>query len=121
MLGIGDKLSEFDLTAVGPESVTATSPDQAFIRVSDKDFSGKWKILFFWPKDFTFVCPTEIIAFGDLNNEFADRDAQLIGASIDSEFVHLAWQNDHEGLKGSPFPWVSDIKARTKRWPWRVG
>jgi len=110
MLGIGDKLPEFDLLAVGPESVKATSPDQAFIKVSDKDYKGKWKVLFFWPKDFTFVCPTEIIAFGDINDEFADRDTQLIGGSIDNEFVHLAWQNDHEGLHGSPFPWVSDIK-----------
>ena len=65
---------------------------------------------FFWPKDFTFVCPTEIAAFGKLNREFQDRDAQVLGGSTDSEFVHLAWRQNHADLKDLPFPMLADIK-----------
>ena len=66
--------------------------------------------MFFWPKDFTFVCPTEIAAFGKLNREFADRDAVIYGVSTDSEFVHLAWRKDKEELRNLPFAMLSDIK-----------
>jgi len=82
----------------------------AFETITDKSYAGKWKVYFFWPKDFTFVCPTEIAAFGKANQEFADRDAQLLGASIDSEFVHHAWRNSHPDLKDLPFPMLADIK-----------
>ena len=71
---------------------------------------GRRCVVFFYPKDFTFVCPTEIKAFGDLEGDFKDRDAQVLGASVDSEFVHLAWRNDHKDLKDLPFPLLSDIK-----------
>jgi peroxiredoxin (alkyl hydroperoxide reductase subunit C) len=90
--------------------IDAPTPDRAFETLSETSHDGKWRIVFFWPKDFTFVCPTEIAAFGKLNGEFADRDAQLLGVSTDSEFVHLAWRNDHPDLKALPFPMVSDIK-----------
>jgi lipoyl-dependent peroxiredoxin subunit C len=66
--------------------------------------------VFFWPKDFTFVCPTEIAAFGKLNREFSDRGAQLFGVSTDNEYVHLAWRKDKEELRSLPFPMLSDIK-----------
>lgn len=69
---------------------------------------GKWLVIFAYPKDFTFICPTEIKAFGDLNNEFEDRDANLIGFSTDSEFVHRAWRQDNEKIKDVPFPLLSD-------------
>ncbi|HEX4986604.1 MAG TPA: peroxiredoxin [Burkholderiales bacterium] len=105
MLTIGDRLPEFDLNAV-----VSTDPEKAFERITDKSNAGKWKVLFFWPKDFTFVCPTEIAAFGKLNGEFNDRDAVVYGASIDSEFVHLAWRNNHADLKDLPFPMLADIK-----------
>ena len=72
--------------------------------------AGKWKVVFFWPKDFTFVCPTEIAAFGKLAGEFKDRDAVVYGVSTDSEFVHLAWRNNHADLKDLPFPMLADIK-----------
>ena len=78
--------------------------------VTDSDFAGKWKGYFFWPKDFTFVCPTEIAAFGKLSKEFEDRDAQLLGGSTDSEFVHLAWRQNHEDLKDLPFPMLADVE-----------
>jgi alkyl hydroperoxide reductase subunit AhpC len=66
--------------------------------------------VFFWPKDFTFVCPTEIAAFGKLDSDFSDRDAQLLGVSTDSEFVHHAWRTHHADLKDLPFPMVADLK-----------
>jgi alkyl hydroperoxide reductase subunit AhpC len=105
MLTIGDKLPAFDLTAV-----VSTERDMAFTRISGASNPGKWKVLFFWPKDFTFVCPTEIAAFGKLNADFNDRDALIYGVSIDSEFVHLAWRNNHADLKDLPFPMLADIK-----------
>jgi alkyl hydroperoxide reductase subunit AhpC len=105
MLTIGDRLPAFDLNAV-----VSIDPDKAFQRIDQASNPGKWKVLFFWPKDFTFVCPTEIAAFGKLNTEFNDRDAVVYGASIDSEFVHLAWRNNHPDLKDLPFPMLADIK-----------
>ena len=105
MLTIGDRLPAFDLNAV-----VSIDPDKAFERITNESNQGKWKVLFFWPKDFTFVCPTEIAAFGKLNTEFNDRDAIVYGASIDSEFVHLAWRNNHPDLKNLPFAMLADIK-----------
>jgi peroxiredoxin (alkyl hydroperoxide reductase subunit C) len=105
MLTVGDRLPPFNLKAV-----VSRDPEHAFREISDADNAGKWKVLFFWPKDFTFVCPTEIAAFGKLNGEFEDRDAVVYGASIDSEYVHLAWRQHHDDLKELPFPLLSDIK-----------
>jgi alkyl hydroperoxide reductase subunit AhpC len=105
MLTIGDRIPAFDLNAV-----VSIDPDKAFQRIDQASNPGKWKVLFFWPKDFTFVCPTEIAAFGKLNTEFNDRDAVIYGVSIDSEFVHLAWRNNHADLKNLPFPMLADIK-----------
>jgi alkyl hydroperoxide reductase subunit AhpC len=70
--------------------------------------SGRWKILFYWPKDFTFVCPTEIVGYGDLRGDFADRDADLIGASTDTAYVHFAWRKSDEQLASADFPWIAD-------------
>lgn len=105
MLGIGDKFPAFDLKAV-----VSTDPKTAFRNISTDSDKGKWKIVFFWPKDFTFVCPTEIAAFGKLKGDFADRDAVIYGVSTDSEFVHLAWRQNHADLKNLPFAMLSDIK-----------
>lgn len=105
MLGVGQKFPEYCLTAT-----VGTEKDKAFQTLSNQDYKGKWKVYFFWPKDFTFVCPTEIAAFGKLNKEFADRDAQVLGGSTDSEFVHLAWRQNHNDLKDLPFPMLADIK-----------
>ena len=105
MLTIGDKFPSFDLKAV-----VSTDPKAAFKQVTDRSDGGKWKVVFFWPKDFTFVCPTEIAAFGKLNGEFKDRDAVVYGVSTDSEFVHLAWRQNHADLKTLPFAMLADIK-----------
>jgi peroxiredoxin (alkyl hydroperoxide reductase subunit C) len=90
--------------------VDAKQPGDYFTTITNDDHAGKWRVVFFWPKDFTFVCPTEIAAFGKLNDEFEDRDAQVLGVSIDSEFVHFNWRAQHEDLKKLPFPMLSDIK-----------
>jgi alkyl hydroperoxide reductase subunit AhpC len=105
MLTVGDRIPQFDLQAV-----VSTDQEKAFERITDKSDAGKWKVIFFWPKDFTFVCPTEIAAFGKLNRDFNDREAVVYGASTDSEFVHLAWRRNHADLKDLPFPMLSDIK-----------
>jgi lipoyl-dependent peroxiredoxin subunit C len=107
MLGVGEKFPDYSLTATVS---TDKNLEKAFKTITSEDYEGKWKIYFFWPKDFTFVCPTEIAAFGKMNKEFLDRDAQILGGSIDSEFVHHAWRNNHADLKDLPFPMLSDIK-----------
>ena len=105
MLTIGNRFPDFKLIGVHSAEL-----ETAFKDINHDDYNGKWKVFFFWPKDFTFVCPTEIVGFGKLNSEFQDRDTQLIGGSTDSEFVHLAWRKHHEDLTHSPFPWLADIK-----------
>lgn len=105
ILSVGSKLPEFSKTAVislekGKEFATITSEDHK------KD--GKWLVLFWWPMDFTFVCPTEIAEFNKAFGEFSDRDTQLVGASTDSEFVHMAWRNNHDDLRGLKFPMLAD-------------
>lgn len=105
MLTVGDRIPQFDLQAV-----VSLDQDRAFTRLTDQSDPGKWKIVFFWPKDFTFVCPTEIAAFGKLNGDFNDRDAVVYGVSTDSEYVHLAWRRQHPDLKDLPFPMLADIK-----------
>ena len=103
MLGVGDSLPEFNLKAVVPGS-------KDFTDINNETYKGKWLVLFFYPKDFTFVCPTEIKGFSDMNKEFQERSAQILTASVDSEFVHLAWKNHDEDLKDIQFPMLSDIK-----------
>lgn len=105
MLTVGDLFPHFQV-----KGVVSTDVLNAFIDINETTYSGKWQVFFFWPKDFTFVCPTEIAEFGRLNNEFAERDTQLLGVSTDSEFVHLAWKQQKEELRNLPFPMLADIK-----------
>ena len=105
MLGISSRFPRFKLTGVVNNDINT-----AFRDFDNQSFKDKWLVVFFWPKDFTFVCPTEIAAFGRLNGDFVDRDAQVLGVSVDSEFVHLAWRKDREELRNLPFPMLSDIK-----------
>ncbi len=107
MLGVGQSFPKFAVTAT-----VSTDKDlsKAFAPVDESTYAGKWKVYFFWPKDFTFVCPTEIAAFGKLNGQFADREAQVLGGSTDSEFVHHAWRTHHADLKDLPFPMLADVK-----------
>jgi peroxiredoxin (alkyl hydroperoxide reductase subunit C) len=105
MLSVGDQFPGFNLTAVN-----GTDPKTAFSAAHNASYEGKWLVVFAWPKDFTFVCPTEIVGFNELEREFRDRDAQLLGLSIDSEFVHLAWRQSRADLGKVSFPWLADVK-----------
>ena len=104
MLGVGEQFPAFSVKA------TTSIDSLDFPTITGESYPSKWKVYFFWPKDFTFVCPTEISGFGDLNGEFAKRNAQLLGGSTDSEFVHHAWRRDHKDLRKLPFPMLADVK-----------
>ena len=100
MLGIGDKLPEFEVMGVKPKfNQHEENGESAFEPVTHESFPGKWKVVVFYPKDFTFVCPTEIVAFANLEDEFADRDAVVMTGSVDNEFCKLAWRREHPDLK----------------------
>ena len=84
--------------------------DGKFKTVTQADLKGKWSILFFYPADFTFVCPTELAEFSREIKSFRDRDAEVYSASGDSEFSHLAWRNSHADLKELKYPMLADYK-----------
>ena len=92
MKTVGDKIEKFAVTGVNPGS------DQ-FFDITEESFAGKWKVIVYYPKDFTFVCPTEIVAYDKLAGDFKDRDAVLLTGSTDNEFCKIAWQNAHSDLK----------------------
>ena len=103
MLGVGDHFPDFNLKAVVPGS-------KEFQDINNKTYGNKWLVVFFYPKDFTFVCPTEIKGFSDMDKEFKSREAQVLTASVDSEYVHLAWRTHESDLKDIAFPMLSDIR-----------
>jgi alkyl hydroperoxide reductase subunit AhpC len=105
MLTVGDTFPSFSLQAV-----VSLAKGKEFQQIDDASFPGKWKVVFFWPMDFTFVCPTEIAEFGRRARDFADRDAQVLGASTDTHFVHLAWRRGHADLEHLPYPMLADTK-----------
>ena len=96
----------------------AVMPDGTFKEVSLSDYNGKYVVLFFWPLDFTFVCPTEIIAFGDAEAHFAKLGVQILGVSIDSHFTHLAWTNtprSEGGIGKTAYPLIADLSKQISR------
>jgi peroxiredoxin (alkyl hydroperoxide reductase subunit C) len=103
MKTIGEKFPSFT-----KEAVVSLEPGKEFKTLTNTDINGKWTVFFWWPLDFTFVCPTEIVSFNQHFEEFEKRGANVVGASIDSQFVHLAWRNNHPGLKGLKFPMLAD-------------
>lgn len=107
MLGVREIFPKFSGKAVVGNDI-----NNAFVEINNESYKGKWLVVFSWPKDFTFVCPTEIAEFGKLNSQFKDRDAQIIGFSTDSEFVHLAWRSQKEELKNLPFPMFADTNRK---------
>lgn len=107
---VSEKLPDFNLKATAGRKLIDINIDNVFIDINQNSYPDKWLILFFYPKDFTFVCPTEIAAFAELHTEFQERDAQILGASCDSEFVHWAWRKHQEELHDLPFPLLADVK-----------
>jgi lipoyl-dependent peroxiredoxin subunit C len=105
MLTVGDQFPQFAL-----QSVVSRDKGKEFTEINDKSYQGKWRVFFFWPMDFTFICPTEIAEFGRRSGDFADRDAQVLGVSTDTHFVHLAWRNHHDDLRDLKIPMVADTK-----------
>src|SRR5579884_3404538 len=105
MLTVGDKFPSFVLPV--KQGVSALPAGET---IDTGATNGKWKVVFFWPKDFTFICPTEIIGYGELKRDFADRDAELIGASTDTTHVHFAWRQSDPRLAACDFPWIADNK-----------
>jgi peroxiredoxin (alkyl hydroperoxide reductase subunit C) len=112
MKTVGDRLDSFVVTGVRPGQ-----PEDAFFDITDQSFAGKWKVIVFYPKDFTFVCPSEIVAYDKLFQDFEDRDAVLLTGSTDNEFCKVAWQKAHPDLQK-----IRHIQfADTQRWDWENG
>ena len=104
MAKVGERAPDFTL-----EGVTG----KEFTQITLSDLRGKWVVLFFYPLDFTFVCPTEIAEFTRKNPEFVKLDAQILAVSVDSKYAHLAWiQND---ITEQAYPLLSDITKQVSR------
>jgi lipoyl-dependent peroxiredoxin subunit C len=99
MIGVGEKLPDFKVVGVKPKFMRhEENGASAFETVTQASFPGKWKVIFFYPKDFTFVCPTEIAEFARLNPQFEERDAVVLGGSTDNEHSKLGWRREHPDL-----------------------
>ncbi|HQH28712.1 MAG TPA: peroxiredoxin [Oligoflexia bacterium] len=105
MLTVGDKLPEFSLKAC-----ISRDPGREFATITHESFPGKWLVLFFWPLDFSPLCPTELEEFSAQHEQFASRNAVVLGASLDSKYAHLNWKNTDPRLKDVNFPLLSDVK-----------
>src|ERR1051325_4428027 len=105
MLTVGDRIPECDLQAT-----VNIEKAREFQQITDRSYPGKWLVLFAWPLDFTFVCPTEIAQVRKRNGDFQDGDAQVLGLSADPPFVPLAWRPDRAGLKSLEYPMLAHTK-----------
>ena len=113
MLGVGEQFPEFKVKAT-----VSTDKNNAFTEITNDSYPGKWKIYFFWPKDFTFVCPTELTAFSDRYEDFEGIGTDIIGVSTDSAFSHRAWINtprDKGGVEGLKYPLAADATKEVAR------
>jgi alkyl hydroperoxide reductase subunit AhpC len=107
MLTVGDRFPAYQLKAC-----VRLEPGNEFEDLSypAEGGNGRWQVLFLWPMDFTFVCPTEIAEFGRRYAAFREREADVLGASTDTHFVHLAWRQNHRDLRDLPFPMLADTR-----------
>lgn len=107
MLTVGDRFPAYQLKAC-----VSLEPGKEFQDLSfpAEGGNGRWQVVFLWPMDFTFVCPTEIAEFGRRNAAFREREADVLGASTDTHFVHMAWRQNHRDLRDLPFPMLADTK-----------
>lgn len=116
MIGVGETLPEFKIVGVKPGfNAHEENGKSAFETVTNDSFAGKWKVIFFYPKDFTFVCPTEIAEFARLGREFEARDAVVLGGSTDNEFSKLGWRRAHPDLDRLPIWQFADNGGRFAR------
>lgn len=104
MITVGEQFPQFKVKACNGLAVDDLT------EFTSNSFAGKWKVFFFYPKDFTLVCPTEIIEFSKNVEEFADRDTVVLGGSTDNEFCHMAWRNNHEDLHDLKLPLIAAAK-----------
>lgn len=101
MLTIGDKFPRFDVMAC------VSLEKDGFKKINNDTFKGKWIVYFFYPKDFSFICPSELAGFAKLHKEFAQRNAVIVAGSTDNEYSHQAWRKAHPDLKDLPFPMIA--------------
>ena len=112
MKTVGDKLEAFTVIAAKPGfNHHEEHGESAFEYITEQSFPGKWKIIYFYPKDFSLVCPTEIVDFSKLVNEFDDREAVLLGGSVDNEYVKLAWRREYKELDRLNHYSFGDVKG----------
>lgn len=104
MLTVGDQFPAFKTRACN-----GITPNEV-VDVSNETYAGKWGVYIFYPKDFTFVCPTELVEFSRQIKQFTDRDALVIGGSTDNEYSHLAWRQQHNDLKTLTYPLIAAQK-----------
>jgi peroxiredoxin (alkyl hydroperoxide reductase subunit C) len=96
---VGDKLDPFSVVGIKPGfNLDKENGESAFETLTEASFPGKWKVIYFYPKDFTFVCPTEIVGYSKIVAGLDERGAVLMGGNGDNEFVKLAWRRDHKDL-----------------------
>lgn len=105
MLGIGQKFPTFQMQAC-----VSLEKGKEFKSISNSDMKGSWAVVFFWPLDFTFVCPTELAEFNKEMKNFKSRETKVFGVSCDSHFVHHAWRTHHADLKNLDYPMLADVK-----------
>lgn len=114
-LMLGQKAPVFKGKALVGGDATSLTPENAFTDISLEDYKGKWVVFFFYPLDFTFVCPTEIEEFGKRYEEFQKMNCEVVACSTDSHFSHLAWRTSHPGLKNLPYPMLADFTGANAR------
>jgi peroxiredoxin (alkyl hydroperoxide reductase subunit C) len=105
MRTVGERFPSFRLQAV-----VGTEPGREFQDIDDRYHADRWKVFFYWPMDFTFVCPTEIAEFGRRSADFQKRGAEILGVSTDTHYVHLAWRTHEPMLRDLPFPMLADTQ-----------
>jgi peroxiredoxin (alkyl hydroperoxide reductase subunit C) len=102
---VGERFPDFKMQAT-----VSLEKGSEFKEISNQDLKGKWAVIFFYPHDFTFICPTELAEFNKEYGDFKERGAEVLAASTDSHFVHLAWRRDHTDLKSLKYPMLADYK-----------
>lgn len=115
MIGLGEIFPYFEKIAVAPGAVDALEKGKEFIKVGYETYDKKWMVLFWYPRDFTFICPTELAELNHRYEEFSKREVLLLACSTDSEYAHLAWRKSHPDLQNLKFPLVADTSKMSAK------